>query len=118
MTYELAIAVDILTLFVCGFLLRRYARLSHVHPASTYLLFHVIVFTFRLIALQQGATTLFTYDSRRSPWARYIDPVTEYEIVRAMLIVDLVLALMTAGWIWAARKADKSVQSTQSPLRF
>jgi hypothetical protein len=118
MNYGTAIAVDLLTLLLCGTVLWRHAQLSHVHPATTYFLFHIFVFTVRLLGLYNGSPTLFTYDSQGIPWPNWAEPVTEVEIVQAMFLADLVLVLMTAGWILAARNSLKAPISPQSPRRF
>src|SRR5689334_3965530 len=118
MTYEAALVVDVMTLMVCGVLLWRYARLSHAHPATIYLLFHVFVVTMRLSGLIGGALTLFTYDPDGSRWPIYIASVTEAEIVRASFVADFVLGLMTAGWILAARETGPEFSPVKAPPRF
>lgn len=89
------IYIDILILIVCAYLLLRHGRLAHSHPATIYLFFHAYVVTTRLWAILGGAETLFT-------WGWPFVPVTEAEIVRAALLYDVALVVMTIAWLKAA----------------
>jgi len=91
---SLAIIVDCATLMICAALLLRHGRLSAMHPATTYLFFHVYVVTLRLAALALGAETLPVFRGA----------VTLQEIARASVVADLALLFMTAAWIRVARK--------------
>jgi hypothetical protein len=92
-----ALAIDIFTLIVCVFLLLRHGRIAHSHPAAIYLFFHLYTVTFRLFTLNNGAPTLF------SGWGHLISPVSEDEIIRAALLFDLALFIMTVAWLKASR---------------
>jgi hypothetical protein len=116
MTYDSVLVVDLATLVTCVALLWRYAKLSHAHPATIYFVFHLFVVTARVAALIGGAPTLFTYDSETTRWPSWIAPVTEEEIVRAVLMADFVLGIMTAAWIWASSR--KHHEDPRKPTRF
>ena len=90
-----AIVIDISVFLLCVFALFRFARLTATHPGATYLVFHLLVVTARLLAVINGAPTLF------SIWSGPVAPVTPDEIARAGLLADLGLVSMTAGWIVA-----------------
>ncbi len=81
--------------------LLRYGRLSHSHPATIYLFFHLYTFTTRLIGLAFGAPTLF------SEYLVFFEPIRDSEIVRAAFIGDLALLVMTIAWIKASRDEYK-----------
>lgn len=92
-----ALTIDLFVLVICTVLLVRYGRLTHSHPAVIYLFFHVLVIPSRLLAIMTGAETLF------SKWGGLFEPVTEAELVRATVLGDIVLIIMTAAWIAASR---------------
>lgn len=104
---QAALVVDLATLAICTILLLRYGRLAHSHPAITYLFFHLLVVSFRLMAILAGAPTLF------GRWLGIFTPVTNAEIVRASLLADLALAVMTIAWITAS-VIDKKKNLNQS----
>ncbi len=89
----IALVVDLITLTVCTAILLKAARLSAMHPATTYLFFHVWTVTKRLIELNLGAplSTAFPHQ-----------PINLSELTRAGLMFDLTLAVMTAGWLIAS----------------
>lgn len=105
----MALFVDLVVLCLCTIALLRYGRLSHSHPAVTYLVFHTLVVTFRLLAIWAGAETLF------SEW-HFTEAVSEVEIVRAAVLFDLALIIMTIAWIRASmvdsRKQRITIRST------
>jgi oligosaccharide repeat unit polymerase len=103
----IALLIDISTLVACIVLLLRYGRLSHSHPGTIYLFFHLYTFTFRLIGLVLGADTLF------SGFEGFMEPVSQHEITRAALLGDLVLLLMTAAWIKASRDDLTKMRRTE-----
>lgn len=103
----IVLLVDVTTVAVCIALLLRYGRLSHSHPGTIYLFFHLYTFTIRLFGLLFGAETLF------SEYQGYIEAITHGEIVRAALLGDLALAVMTIAWIKAS--ADDLKKVRQSP---
>jgi hypothetical protein len=92
----IAVAVDLILLVACTALLLRYGRLAHSHPAISYLFFHVIAVTSRVMAIIVGAETLFSY------WGTFFEPVTEVEIARAVFFADMALVVMTTAWIRAS----------------
>lgn len=96
-----ALVVDIFVLTMCSIFLIRYGRLAHSHPAVTYLFFHVVVITSRLLAVMAGAETLFT------KWGGIFEPVTEVELVRAASVADMVLVVMSLACAWAWRDDKK-----------
>jgi oligosaccharide repeat unit polymerase len=83
-------------LVVCTVLLLRYGRLAHSHPAISYLFFHAITVTSRLLAILAGAETIF------ASWGGIFEPVTEAEIGRAVFLADVVLLIMTVAWVRAS----------------
>ncbi|MEN3334567.1 MAG: hypothetical protein V7641_3932 [Blastocatellia bacterium] len=99
--------MDVVTVVACLVLLLRYGRLSHSHPGTIYLFFHLYTFTFRLFGLLFGAETLF------SQYQGFFEVITHGEIVRAALLGDLALAVMTIAWIKAA--ADDLKKIRRSP---
>src|SRR5262245_43648936 len=98
-----AVVVDLLTLATCIVVLLRYGKLAHSHPAIVYLLFHILAFTSRLVAILSGAETLF------SNTVGFFEAVTEVEIVRAALLADITLLIMTVAWIRAAMVDGKEM---------
>src|SRR5438270_6608018 len=110
MDIPLALLVDVTTVAVCIVLLLRYGRLSHSHPGTIYLFFHLYTFTFRLLGLLFGAETLF------SEYQGLIEAVTHGEIVRAALLGDLALALMTLAWIKASADDLKKLHRSPAAL--
>lgn len=91
-----ALVIDLIVLSACVTLMLRYARLSHSHPGTIYLFFHVYTFTFRLLGIQFGAATLF------SSLAWLFEPVRIEEIVRASIYGDVALVAMTIAWTRAS----------------
>lgn len=92
-----ALAVDLFTVVCSAALLARMGRLGHSHPATIYLVFHVLVVTQRLVGLLAGAPTLF------SGFGSRFEGVGEDELVRAALVADLGLVAFTIGAIKAGR---------------
>ena len=106
-----AVLIDAAVLICCVACLAAFARLSMTHPATVYLVFHGAFITFRALAILNGATTLFS-------WKGAI-PVSESEIVRAVVLADLSLIVMTCAWILAAHRAATSVlNGTREPSRM
>ncbi|HZM87602.1 MAG TPA: O-antigen polysaccharide polymerase Wzy [Blastocatellia bacterium] len=89
------ILVDLGAVTVCIVLLMRFARLSHSHPGTIYLFFHIYTFTFRLLGVAFGADTLF------SSYAWLFEPVRLEELIRAAVYGDIALLAMTVAWIRA-----------------
>ena len=99
-----ALFIDLLVASICTVLLMRYGRLSHSHPGTIYLFFHFYTFTLRLIGLMFGSTTLL------SQYLLFFEPVTESEIVRAAILGDVALVVMTFAWIKASRDDIKKIR--------
>src|SRR5262249_49369871 len=99
----IGLAIDLFVLACCALVLLKYGRLSHSHPASIYLFFHLYTFTLRLIGLIFGAPTLF------SDWGLYFDAVKPEEIVRAAAVGDAALVAMTVAWIRASIDHHRSI---------
>lgn len=95
---SLIIILDFLVVFICVFILLRTGDLVFGHPATTYLIFHLLVVTVRLLMLSAGAPTMFD-----DPLFRSIGfaPVTLDEIMRAAVIADLALFVSTIGFVVA-----------------
>ncbi len=85
-----ALVIDLSTFCVCAFLLLKVGRLSAMHPATIYLFFHLWVVTKRLVELNLGAPLSMAFPHQ---------PITLTELTRAALMFDLVLFVMTVGWI-------------------
>ena len=88
--------IDLVVLAACTVLLLRYGRLSHSHPGTIYLFFHIYTFTLRLIGIAFGAPTLF------SQYALFFESIRIDEIVRAAIAGDVALIAMTVAWIRAS----------------
>ena len=91
-----AIVIDLLVVAGCTVVLLRHGRLAHSHPAISYLFFHMLVVSSRILSIMAGAETLF------NRWGGIFEAVTETEIIRAAFLADLVLIIMTAAWIRAS----------------
>ncbi len=96
MTYDSALFLDLFTLAGCIAVLVRFGNLSHSHPATVYLFFHLATFTLRLFSLSNGALPLWAT-------ATNFEGVREEEIIRAMSLADVSLISMTVAWLFAAR---------------
>ena len=92
----MSVFIDFAVLGTCVVLLLRYARLSHSHPGTIYLIFHIYTFTVRLLGLLFGAATLFS----SLPW--YFEAIRPEEIIRAAVYGDIALLAMTIAWIRAS----------------
>jgi hypothetical protein len=108
LSFPTAIVLDLLALVGCALLILRFGRPSHSHPAIIYLFFHIYTFSTRLLAIALGAGTLF------SDVGGYL-PVSYQEILRAVVLADLVLIVMTVAWIKAAK--DNTQRSKEDRLR-
>jgi O-antigen polysaccharide polymerase Wzy len=105
----IALLVDLTTVTLAIVLLLRYGRLSHSHPGTIYLFFHLYTFTSRLLGLCFGAETLF------SEFQGFFEIVTPAEIARAALLGDLALAVMTIAWIKASADDLKKIRRSPEP---
>ncbi|MBN1665577.1 MAG: oligosaccharide repeat unit polymerase, partial [Anaerolineales bacterium] len=103
-TLILAAVVDVITIFICLYLLIRYTRISFSHPAAIYFPFHVLSFSWRLWALTAGAPAIF----ENIPT---FEAVTDQEIFRAMLVADAAFLMMTIAWIRASKDDNNHVQN-------
>jgi hypothetical protein len=102
MSYSSALLVDLLIVFMSVIVLVRFARLTHTHPATIYVIFHLYTFTWRLYALAGGAPTLFT------DWGPSYSPLREDEIVRAALWADVALPCCVVVWLIAANRSARA----------
>src|SRR5215813_4766265 len=92
----MALFIDISVVVVCTVLLLRYGQLSHSHPGTIYLFFHIYTFTLRLIGIAFGAPTLF------SRYWLFFESIRVDEILRASIAGDVALVVMTVAWIRAS----------------
>ena len=92
-----AVLLDGAVVICCIACLVVFARLSILHPATVYLVFHCAFVSLRATAILAGATTLFAW--------RGSTPVSESEITRAVILADLALVIMTCAWILARHRA-------------
>ena len=97
LSFEIVILIDIFLTVACGLVLLSRGRVSATHPAAPYFFFHLYTVSTRLWSLAKGAPTLFS-------WGFPFDPVREEEIIRAALLMDLALVIMTIAWVIAARQ--------------
>ncbi len=104
-----AILLDFVVVSSCIILLLRYARLSHSHPGTIYLFFHIYTFTFRLLGILFGAETLF------SSLAWLFEPVRIEEIIRATIYGDIALLTMTIAWIRASIVDNRKMLKKPQP---
>ena len=105
------VLLDLCVWLVCSAALLRFANLSLTHPATTYLVFHGWIVSSRAIAILNGAATVFSW--------RGASPVTQHEIVGAVMLADVALIAMTCAWIMAARRTSPfpQVQTVSGRLR-
>ncbi len=87
---EIALTIDLTVFALCTLFLLKLGRLSAMHPATTYLFFHLWVVTKRLTELSLGSplSPIFSHQ-----------PINLVEITRASLMFDVVLVVMTIAWI-------------------
>jgi hypothetical protein len=90
---SLDLAIDIITLVTTTFLLLRFGRISMMHPAPTYILFHLFECTQRLVQLALGAPPSMMFARQ---------PLTDSEITKAVYLFDLVLIVVTVAWLLVA----------------
>ncbi len=86
----IALIIDLTVVAGCTFFLFKLGRISAMHPAVTYLFFHVWVVTKRMTELALGAPLSAAFPHQ---------PITITELTRASLMFDLVLVVMTIAWI-------------------
>ena len=94
--YTDSLLFDLLVIIGCTFLLIRFGKLRHSHPAVIYLIYHIYAITSRLMALNSGAPPIFG-------WGITLE-VRPEEIIRAVLIEDLVFITMTIAWLRVAQR--------------
>jgi hypothetical protein len=91
-----AVVIDLMVLTGCTILLLIYGRLAHSHPAISYIFFHGIVVSSRLLAILAGAEPMFSILPEL--WS----PIREDELARAAFMADATLLIMTVAWIRAS----------------
>ena len=102
-----ATSIDITVLVMCTWILFKFGRLSIYHPATTYLVFHLFSFTFRLISINAGSAFFLGGQTD------YFTEIESPEIVRAALLADVGFIAMTLAWWWEAhRKIELKPLST------
>ena len=99
--------MDLVVVSACTILLLRYGRLSHSHPGTIYIFFHIYTFTLRLLGVAFGAPTLF------SQYMLYFEPITHWEVARAAVYGDFALVMMTIAWIRASAVDKKKLQQSE-----
>jgi hypothetical protein len=109
--YELTIVIDLVVVTACIGLLLSFGRLSHSHPATIYLIFHLYTFTSRIIAIAFGAPTLY---STYGPSFRAVEPD---EIIHAMILADVALSVVTYACIKASSDDLKNLSKTPQMLK-
>ncbi|HJQ69081.1 MAG TPA: O-antigen polysaccharide polymerase Wzy [Blastocatellia bacterium] len=107
--YSVILLVDSFIVSICAVLLLRYGRLSHSHPGTIYMFFHLYTFTLRLIGLTFGSQTML------SQYMWFFEPIREDEIVRAAILGDVALIVMTFAWIKASRDDLKRAHRRHDP---
>lgn len=86
----IALTIDVTVITLCVFFLFKLGRISAMHPATTYVFFHLWVVTKRLTELSLGAPLSAIFPHQ---------PITLVEITRASVMFDVVLVVMTTAWI-------------------
>lgn len=99
--FLLALVCDLIVLFVCATFLILYGRLSALHPAPTYLLYHAWTVTLRLAALASGSQIGLGHVMRNPP--------NPEELIRAAFAFDLALVVVTLVWLYLARRERGAV---------
>jgi hypothetical protein len=101
-----ALVIDLAVFAFCLAVLLWRGNLSHSHPATIYFVFHLFTFTTRLYSVMNGSPTLF------ATWVGNYDPIRDDEIVRASLLADMALLVMTCAWLLAARAHHRTQSRT------
>ncbi len=100
-----AAGVDITVLLACSYLLFRHGKISIYHPATTYLVFHIFVFSARILFLATGANFFLGEQTG------YFTEIEAHEIIKASLLADLGFASMTIAWLWEANRKTSLIPS-------
>ncbi|MGY2701586.1 O-antigen polymerase [Nocardioides sp. HB32] len=85
-----ALYVDAASVLICGFFLARSKQFRHTHPGVIYLIFHILVFTYRGWTIEGGAPPVLG--------------LSVASAAEALLMADLFLACATVGWCIAPGK--------------
>jgi hypothetical protein len=96
MSLRAAVFLDLATVSGCVAVLIARGGLRHSHPAVLYVVFHVMVVTMRVLAINQGSPTFLS----ETPG---LDGPTPEEIARAVNYADLALVAATVGWTHGGR---------------
>ena len=93
-----AASLDISIFLICTWILFRFGKISIYHPATTYLVFHLFSFTFRLISVNNGSAFFLGGQSD------YFTQIESHEIVRAAFLADIGFISLTFAWWLEARR--------------
>ena len=88
--------LDPVVVLTCAIVLWKYGRVSALHPGPVYLLFHILVVSWRVDSVLGGSSTLF------STWGHGALPVGQDELAWAATLADVALMVMTAAWVKVA----------------
>ncbi len=91
--------IDLISVLVSCGIAFLFCSPRHSHPFIAYLLFHVVFFSLRLIAIAGGDPTLF------ASWGPGYEPVTIEEISRAATLADFGLLAIAIGCALAALRS-------------
>lgn len=106
----ISLVIDLSVFLLCTSFLWRYGKLSAYHPATIYLVFHFLIFTVRLFAINSGAALFLSNSS-------YFLGTENHEISRAAFWADMGFLAMTLAWLVEAQKnEDDFVQTEQGIL--
>lgn len=100
MTLSTVLVVDAFVIALSILMLARHGGLRHSHPGILYLAFHVLVFTVRAWAVQDGAATFLG--------------TTAGEVARAVLFADLFLFTFTVGLVSLPREQESAPTSRET----
>lgn len=100
-----SLLVDVLVLVSCGAVVIIKGGAAHSHPAVIYLIFHFLVVTSRIYAVDQGAATFL------SGFGGRFQGVTKAEIYRAVAYADIALVAATIGWMSVRKRFQERPRS-------
>lgn len=95
-----AIFIDVVSIVVSLAIALTLCKPRHSHPYIAYLVFHVLFFSIRLLAIAGGDPTMF------SSWGPGYEPISMEEISHAAMLADVGLLALTLGCAWASRRSQ------------